>query len=224
MNGPHDIGGRHGFGPVDPAANAAPYHPGAEGWEERAMALTVAAGFGGHWTVDESRFAREDRPPLEYYGLGYFGIWLAALQRLLAERGLVTEAELTGGGRDAGTTPPARHLAASEVTAALDRGGPVDRDPGASRPVFAPGDRVRTRNLQPRGHTRLPAYLRDKVGRIDSVQGYHVYADTSAEGDRETAHWLYAVVFDAETLWGPHAEAPDDLVSFDAWEPYLERA
>lgn len=224
MNGPHDIGGHHGFGPVAPAANDAPYHPGAEPWESRAMAITVAAGFGGHWTIDESRFAREDRPPAEYYTLGYFGIWLAALTRLLEERGLVTGDELSGGPLRNDTTPPKACLPASEVGPALARGGPVDRDPGGRTPAYRPGDVVRTKNLQPRGHTRLPAYARDKTGRIAHVQGYHAFADASARGDRAAAEWLYTVVFDAGTLWGDAAEAPADEVTFDAWEPYLERA
>jgi len=222
MNGPHDIGGHHGVGPIDPATHHGHYHPG-ETWEPRAMAITVAAGFGGHWTIDESRFAREDRPPQEYFTLGYFGIWLAALQRLLAERGLVTEAELAGGPLENGTVPPKACLSADQVAAALARGGPVDRDPGGRQPAFAPGDLVRTRNLQPRGHTRLPGYARDKVGRIAHVQGFHAFADDSAKGDRAAAEWLYTVVFDAETLWGM-AEGAGDEVTCDAWEPYLERA
>ncbi|WP_375691866.1 nitrile hydratase subunit beta [Pseudooceanicola sp. LIPI14-2-Ac024] len=222
MNGPHDIGGHHGFGPVDPAANDAPYHPGAEDWEERAMALTVASGFGGHWTIDESRFAREDRHPLDYHSLGYFGIWLAGLKRLLVERNLVTEDELAGGPLRNDTAAPNPPLPAAKVPAALARGGPVDRDPGPIKPIFSPGDRVRTRNIQPRGHTRLPAYARDKVGRIETVQGYHAYADDSARGDRAAAHWLYTVVFDATVLFGD-AAATGDTVTIDAWEPYLER-
>ncbi|MGR3323078.1 MAG: nitrile hydratase subunit beta [Pseudooceanicola sp.] len=223
MNGPHDMGGLHGFGPVDPDRNDGPYHGADAAWEQRAMALTVAAGAGGHWTIDESRFAREDRHPLEYHRLGYFRIWLAGLERLLVERNLVTPAELAAGRAADETTPPGRCLAAGDVAAVLARGGPVDRDPGDTSPRFAPGDAVRTRNLQPRGHTRLPAYARDKVGRIESVQGYHAFADASATGDRDAAAWLYTVVFDAETLWGA-AEAPGDTVSFDAWEPYLDRA
>ncbi len=83
---------------------------------------------------------------------------------------------------------------------------------------------MRTRNLHPAGHIRLPAYARDKVGRIEAVQGHHVFADASAAGDHDVAHWLYTVVFEAETLWGPNAETPGDTISFDAWEPYLERA
>ncbi|OWU82938.1 nitrile hydratase [Oceanicola sp. 22II-s10i] len=224
MNGPHDIGGMHGFGPVDPGANAAPYHSGAEGWEERAMAITIAAGAGGHWTIDESRFARENRSPSEYHSLSYFQIWLAGLRSLLQTKGLVTSEEFaTGHAGNTATTPAGRCLTAEDVPATLKRGGPVDRPPGDVRPALAPGDRVRTRNLQPRGHIRLPAYARDKEGWIVAVQGYHVFADTSAKGDRDTAHWLYTVGFRAGTLWGDAAEHPADEVTIDVWEPYLDR-
>jgi nitrile hydratase len=37
--------------------------------------------------------------------------------------------------------------------------------------LFAPGDRVRTRNIHPQGHTRLPRYVRDKVGTVELVHG-----------------------------------------------------
>lgn len=218
MNGPHDIGGRHGFGAVD-AADVGPFHGD---WERRAMAVTLAVNAGGRWSIDRSRFAREDRDPEEYYRIGYFRIWLAALTRLMEDHGMVTRDELAAGHAVQDTPPPARVLTAAEVPAVLKRGGPVDRDPGDSRPALAPGDAVRTLNHQPRGHTRLPAYARDKPARIVGVQGFHVYPDDSAEG-RDVAHWLYSVAFDAETLWG-RAEAPGDEVILDLWEPYLVRA
>lgn len=224
MNGPHDIGGRHGFGPVAPGENAAPYHAGAD-WEERAMALTVAVGAGGYWTIDESRFAREDRDPGEYYRIGYFQIWLAGLERMMVEKGVISADELASGVPDPASPAAAKPaLAPADVPGVLARGGPVNRDSGQTRPAFAPGDRVRSRNMHPRGHTRLPGYGRDKVGRIEAVQGYHVYADSSATGDRDRAEWLYTVVFDAETLWGDDAETPGDTMSLDAWEPYLDPA
>lgn len=220
MNGPHDVGGRHGFGAVSPDPDEPLFH--AE-WEARAMALTVAAGAGGHWTIDESRFARENRPPGEYYSLSYYQIWIAGLERLLLEKGLVTGRELETGRAADTTVPPNRKLQAEQVDAVLSRGGPVDRDRQGRKPLFSIGERVRTRNLQPASHTRLPSYARDKLGRIAAIHGFHAYADASARGDRDAAEWLYAVVFDAQALWGAGGQTGDEVV-IDAWEPYLETA
>ena len=205
MNGPHDLGGRDGFGPIAPEKDEPLFHAP---WERRALGVTLAAGAMGHWTIDESRAAREDRHPLDYYGSTYYEIWIKALERLLLRHRLVSEAELTEGRAIERSAPPKRVLMARDVAAALARGGPVNRDPGGRRPAFAPGDRVRTLNLQPRGHTRLPTY---------------VFADRSAKGEDGAAAWLYTVAFEARALWGAGAPAAD-VVSVDAWEPYLERA
>ena len=63
MNGPHDLGGAQGFGPIRPDAGEPLFH--AE-WERRAFALTLGMGATGAWTIDQSRLARERMPPAEY--------------------------------------------------------------------------------------------------------------------------------------------------------------
>ncbi len=88
MNGPQDLGGRDGFGPIAPDPQDPLFH--AE-WERRAMAMVVAAGGAGAWTIDESRFARENRDPGEYYGLSYYQLWVRGLEDLLKTKGLVTD-------------------------------------------------------------------------------------------------------------------------------------
>ena len=74
MNGVQDLGGMHGFGPVEPEPNEPVFH--AE-WEKRAFALTLAMGMPGGWNIDMSRFARENRPPGEYLAMSYYQIWFA---------------------------------------------------------------------------------------------------------------------------------------------------
>jgi hypothetical protein len=88
MNGAHDMGGVHGFGPVIPEANEPTFH--AE-WEKRIFALNLAAGRPGNWNLDMSRFARENRPPADYLSKTYYELWVAGLERMLVERGLVSE-------------------------------------------------------------------------------------------------------------------------------------
>ena len=51
--------------------------------------------------------------------------------------------------------------------------------------------------MHPPGHTRLPRYARGKLGRIEAVQGFHVFPDSNAHGRGEAPQWLYTVVFDA---------------------------
>ena len=52
---------------------------------------------------------------------------------------------------------------------------------------------------------------------IEGVRGCHVFADASALGDSDVAHWLYAVVFDSRELWGEGGD-PTVTVSVEAWE------
>ncbi len=200
MNGAHDMGGAHGFGPVVAEVDEPPFHAD---WERRVFALVIALGSGGRWNIDASRFAREDRPPADYLAKSYYELWLAGLERLIAERGL-----------------PERTMALDEVGPTLMRGGPATRP--SSRPArFAVGDTVRTSNLHPRSHTRLPRYARGRVGTITHLHGTHVFPDSNALFAGEDPQWLYTVSFTAAELWGR-----DDrqTVSIDAFEPYLEPA
>ena len=86
MDGAHDMGGTKGFGPVVPEPNEPVFHGD---WERRAFALTVAMSRVGGWNTDMSRFARENRPPEDYLRKSYFQIWLAGLETLMIERGLI---------------------------------------------------------------------------------------------------------------------------------------
>lgn len=217
MNGPQDLGGQMGFGPVEPEADEPSFH--AE-WEKRALGLTLAAGAMGHWTIDESRHARESLHPADYYASSYYEIWIKALETLLERHGFVTPDELEAGRAAERGTEPKRVLKAGDVAAVLARGGPCDR-PVNSEPRFKPGDRVRTIHNHPAGHTRLPRYARDKIGQIEAAHGGYVFPDANAHGMGEAPQHLYTVVFDGRTLWGKDC-GRGLAVSIDAWESYLE--
>jgi nitrile hydratase len=219
VNGVHDMGGMHGFGPVEPEPDEPVFHGE---WEKRAFALTLAMGATGEWTIDAARFAREDWPARDYLSRTYYESWLAALQRQLAERGLVSAAEVEAERALDEPRPLKRTLAAENAAKMLRSGGPSRRD--APRPArFALGDRVRMRNINPPTHTRLPRYVRGRVGEIVMVHGCHVYPDVNAHGGGEDPQWLYTVRFDGRELWGADAD-PTVSVSTDAFEPYLEPA
>jgi len=219
MNGPHDLGGAHGFGPVSPEPNQPVFH--AE-WEKRAFALVLAMGATGAWTLDMSRHARERIPPAEYLGSGYYEIWFAGLRRIVVECGLVSQDELASG-RSAGPGRALpRKLSPETVPAVLAKGGPTER-PATAAAKFKPGDRVRAKMMHPTGHTRVPRYVRGRAGRIASAYGAHVFPDASAAGQGEEPRWLYSVAFDAAELWGPAGRAGDEVL-LDLFEPYLEPA
>jgi nitrile hydratase len=211
------MGGMHGFGPVEPEPDEPVFHAG---WERRAFALTLALGATGEWNLDASRFARENEPPGDYLSRSYYQIWLAGLERLSAERGLVAPQEIAAGRPLGPARPVSRTLAAADVARTLGRGGPTQREP--PRPArFAVGDRVRARNLNPPTHTRLPRYVRGHAGAVVSVHGCHVFPDAHAHGGGEDPQWLYTVRFAARELFGEDAD-PAAAVSVDAFEPYLE--
>jgi nitrile hydratase subunit beta len=219
MNGAQDLGGMMGFGPIAIEQDEPWFH--AE-WERRAFGLTLAMGATGSWNIDMSRHARESLPPAEYLTLSYYEIWTKGVERLVVAAGLVSDDELRLGQSLAEPAPIKRVLKAEDVPAVLARGGPAVRL--IEQPArFAVGDRVRTRNIHPQGHTRLPRYARGRMGVVELVHGAHVFPDANAHGQGEQPQWLYTVCFPGRELWGEQVD-PTVSVSIDAWESYLEPA
>lgn len=212
-----DLGGLPGCGHVTPEPEDVRFHADSE---QRALALVVAMGATGSWNIDMSRSARETLPT--YRRLSYFQIWLAALEKLMRERGQLFADEVEHGRMLHPPVPVRRVLRAQDVPQALAQGSPTARAEGPP-PEFSIGQRVRTRAHPVPHHTRLPAYVRGKVGTVERLHGNHVFADVHAQGLGEQPEPLYTVVFDGAELWGAEA-APGLRVSVDAWQSYLEAA
>lgn len=219
MNGAQDLGGMMGFGAVTPERDEPVFHAD---WEKRALAVTLAAGACGLWSIDEGRHARELLPPAEYLSKSYYDIWLTALEKLVVAHGLVTPEELAEGQAKTPPRPVPRKLTADHVAPALAAGWPYDR-PARAPALFAEGARVRGRVMNPKGHTRLPRYARGRLGVVEAVHGVFVFPDASAGGAGEDPQWLYTVRFAAKELWGPEADT-NSSVTIEAFEPYLEPA
>jgi nitrile hydratase beta subunit len=217
MNGAQDMGGMMGFGPVLPEQDEPVFHAP---WERRAFALTLAMGAPGGWNIDQGRAARESLHPAEYLAKSYYEIWIAGLEKLMAERGLVTSDEIDAGKSLHTPKVVPRVLMAERVPTVLASGGPTERVAVAPQ-RFQVGQLVRAHNVHPTGHTRLPRYVRGRVGTITHVHGAHVLPDSNAAGRGENPQWLYTVRFAARELWGEAAD-PTGTVSVDAWESYLE--
>lgn len=208
-----DLGGQRGHGPVTPEPEAELFH--AE-WESRAFALTLAMGATRTWNLDMSRAARETLP--NYATLSYYEIWIAGLQRLLKERGMLNDAEIVSTCAHLPPVTVARVLAAADVDSVLAAGAPTAR-PITVAPLWHVGDRVQAVAAVSIHHTRLPGYVSGKCGVIERAHGMHVFADAHAQGFGEQPQWLYSVRFTASDLW-PDA-TPGHSVAIDAWESYL---
>lgn len=226
MSRAHDMGGRYGTGPVDSGHPDDP--PFTAEWQRRAHALTVLSMPLGQWNIDMRRHARERLAPKDYARFSYYEKWIAALADMLVEEEILTRAELSGGDApSADADLQARRLGPEQVRAAEGRRVPYSREDHPA-PKFAPGDAVQTVQLNANrlvdgGHTRLPTYAAAARGRILLSHGAHVFPDSNAHGLGEAPQPLYTVVFPASELWS-HPEHPNDEVTLDLWESYLEPA
>lgn len=216
MNGVHDMGGIDGFGTVEREQDEPVFHAT---WEGRVMAMMRAMGRIGGWNLDMFRNARESQPASFYLTSSYYKSWEKTLETLLLERGLVTEEEIVAGHSLSESGMESRRaLNAADTSGAIKRGSYGRPAPAAA--LFSVGDNVRTLNINPSTHTRLPRYARGRQGRIERVHGCHVFPDSSAVGAGDDPQWLYTVIFDGRELWGLDTD-PNLKVSIEAFEPYL---
>jgi nitrile hydratase len=214
MNGVHDMGGMHGFGPVLPEKDEPIFH---ESWEGRVFAMSgQLSRFGGN--IDARRFAIEQIRPDRYLALSYYERWFERALRYCTEMGLISARERaaidSGNAKEDNT-----HVKVGRAPA------PAHNDyarPLSAPALFAIGNRVRAKLINPATHTRLPRYARGKTGVIVADHAGHVFPDSNAIGKGEDPSRLYTVRFTARELWGDAAN-PNDTVSLDLWEPYLER-
>ena len=214
------MGGMEGFGPVraEPETEEPVFHAR---WEARLYGLNRALGFLGRWNIDMGRHARERQHPVDYLRHSYYENWLAGIETLLLESGLVTPDELASG---TASTPldhsiTVRMLRAEQVGKVPLRVTNYAR-PADAPPRFKPGDRVRAINRHPSGHTREPRYVRGHVGTVREHYGAQVFPDLSAQGADVGRH-LYSVRFEGRELWGESANA-NSATYVDLWEDYLE--
>ena len=133
----------------------------------------------------------------------YAELWLAACEKLLLEKDLVTRSELDG------------------TFAAL-------RAEKRSGEGFAIDDRVVVRDTEPVGHAHLPLFLRGKIGVVERRLGDFSFPITSmpdgtTKPDGKNRQPVYSVRFTAQELWGSDAPRKDS-VNFSIWHSYLKPA
>ena len=236
MNGIHDLGGMHGFGPVRVERDEPVFHAR---WEGRVYALTGATGGSFAPNIDKFRHAIERMDPVEYLTAGYYGRWLRAIETRLVEAGELEPGavdrlarQLAAKGVEPGArarlpAPPPTHGSAPPAPTSTPPKTATARPKSRFRrevdraPRFAVGDAVVARADHPAGHTRLPRYVRGKAGRIESVYDAYVFPDANAHDRGEEPQHVYSVAFEGVELWGADAE-PGTSVRLDLFESYLE--
>ncbi len=158
-------------------------------------------GATGAWTIDESRHARETLPPAIYLNASYYEIWIRALEKLLLDHGLVEPGEIESEAID--TPPGAVKRVLRAPTSGRARGGFALRQAGLGAAALSAGDRVRARNDHLTTHTRLPRYVRGRIGEIVENQGAFVFPDTNAHGKGENPAWCYTCPIHGRGALGP---------------------
>jgi nitrile hydratase subunit beta len=222
MDGVHDMGGMHGFGPVLEPGGELAYHAS---WEPRIFAIQMLVGLEHLGAGPGGRPVREEMDPADYLAASYYERWLFSAERRLLRKGTIKTGDVEAvmerlaGGEPAPTkTDPAM---AERMIADLRAAYPMDPPPADVR--FGPGERVRVKRMHPAGHTRCPRYVRGAIGVIDAVRGADRLPDRAVYGEKVTPEPVYSVAFASEELWGPGEEA-SWTVLLDLWESYLEIA
>ena len=219
MNGVHDLGGMQDMGAIAPEKDEPVFHAA---WERRAYGLTRAMGAWRLWNLDASRYQREMIAPADYFRLSYYERWIEGLLQLMLKHKLVTRTEIESSRPDAGSAKRTPAFTADKVPAFVARGVPARRN-AAVAANFLVGQRVRARNMNPVGHTRLPRYARGKLGTVDRDHGVFVFPDTNAVFLGEKPQHVYSVRFDGRELWGEPGSR-GHVVYLDLWDDYLEIA
>ena len=225
MNGVHDMGGMHGFGPIDIEADEPVFH---EEWEGRVYGMVTSIReerdvYGPYG----SRHYIENIPPARYLASSYYEKWMLALEAALLHKGLLTTEELDDRTRrfrdDATAQVPELNdpELAERVRRRIYQPQPLEQQASQS-PIFSVGDAVTVRNIHPVGHTRLPRYARGKRGVIARIYGAQGFQDEPTIADGNPQH-VYSVMFDADELWGENAE-PNQRLYIDMWECWMEPA
>jgi nitrile hydratase beta subunit len=207
MNGIHDMGGMQDMGPIPYERDEPVFHAP---WEGRVYGIDASLRALGKWNLDAWRHQIELLPAARYLQMTYYERWLEINEQLLAKHRLLT--------RIAQATPA---IDAAAAARRLGRSLPSADEP-AVKPHFRLGQRVRARNINPQGHTRLPRYARGRQGVIARDHGVYVFPDTNAHDQGEHCQHVYSVRFAARELWGEQA-SPNDSVHLDLWDDYLEQ-
>ena len=154
--------------------------------------------------------------------MGYYEKWFTAVRERLVESGLITRAELENGRPAPGSSKATPALTADQVPSML-RSGALARRELEVAPRFHPGQHVRTRNIHPTGHTRLPRYARDKQGVIERITA-SMFSPTPPRIRSGRSRSTFIRFASAHASFGAPTASPRDSVNIDLWDNYIEPA
>ena len=220
MNSIHDLGGMHGMGPIAIDKDE-PIFAGE--WERLTFGTHILTLMTGLYTADETRHSMERLPPVHWLASSYYEHWLDGTEMLLLEKGIATKQELATGKATEPLPEWVAKLDAIPVEAIeeiVTTNHPVMGEPEGD-PKYSAGDKIKARNINPRTHTRLPRYVRGKVGTIIAYRGPCFFADARTVENPDVTSHTYTVRFEGDALWGPDAGVKD-AVYIDLYEAYLE--
>ncbi|HKY67017.1 MAG TPA: hypothetical protein VJM49_11635, partial [Acidimicrobiales bacterium] len=116
MDGIHDLGGMHGFGPVEPEDDEPVFHAP---WEGRTLGLMIATGARGVRS-GSIRPAIEEIEPATYLASSYYERWARAVESQVVAAGCLTTAEIDERAA-AGDPAPVRSAATDPALVAVLR-------------------------------------------------------------------------------------------------------
>ena len=233
----HTLGGLEGLGPVTFEKRVF-----VEPWEKRIFGIHVAmmalssqlplpatpSKFNSVWTWADLRKGAESLNPFDYFKYRYYEKWLGGISGYFVEKGYVTEAELAARTEQILANPAMPSAKGGDpaidkrIVTYLVEGDSPKRDTAVT-PRFSKGDKVLVKNVPTVEHTRLPGYLRNRTGIVDTVYpGNYTYLTSTGPDGVGPAMPVYCVLFDAEDLWKGNTEKNVEIYA-DLYEAYLDK-
>jgi nitrile hydratase len=220
----HFLGGLENLGPVTVEKRVF-----VEPWEEQLFGVHATMMGTGIWAWPDLRVLAESMNPLDYFKYRYYIKWLGGMCKFLVSKNYISEKELDElteyflKNPDAALPGKGNPDITEKVVEYLYTGANPYRDVVVN-PIFKAGDTVRVKDVPPAAHTRLPGYLRTKIGVVDTVyKGGYLYADNVPTDGVSTTQPVYLVKFKTRDIW---SDIPDkgDVIYNDCFEVYLEAA
>ncbi|WP_353642921.1 nitrile hydratase subunit beta [Mesorhizobium sp. WSM2239] len=231
----HYLGGLEGLGPVstDTRVFIEPWEARIFGIHTAMMALSAQLPlpatpslFNTVWTWADLRKGAEGLNPFDYFKFRYYEKWLSGISGYFIEHGYITAEELDALTEDYYQDPFKPLPAAGDTT--IDNRvvqylveGDSPKCDVIVTVEFSAGDAVRINDVPSLEHTRLPGYLRNKIGTVETIYpgAYAYLCDTGPDGVGP-AMAVYCVRFDPADLWPGNSE-PNFSLYADLYARYV---